>query len=95
MKADYVIVHANELLTMRGFSSKPKIRDELEDLGIIKDGAVAIRGGKIVAVGTTRDVLNRIEGKYEVIDASGMIVTPGFVDSHVHLVFAGSREDEM
>ncbi len=95
VKADYVIIHANELLTMRGFSNRPKVREELSDPGIIRDGAVAIKGDKIVAVGTTKEVLDRVEGKFETIDASGMTVTPGFIDGHVHLIFAGSREDEM
>ncbi len=95
VRADYVIIHANELLTMRGFSNRPKVKEELQDPGVIKDGAVAIKDGRIVAVGTTRDVLDRVEKGFETIDASGMTVTPGFIDAHVHLVFAGSREDEM
>ncbi|MET1101335.1 MAG: imidazolonepropionase [Pyrodictiaceae archaeon] len=95
VKADLVIVHANELLTMRGFSDKPKRRDELKDLGIIRDGAVAIKEDKIVAVGTTREVLDRVEKGFQVIDASGKVVAPAFIDPHVHLVFGCTREDEL
>ncbi len=95
VKADLVIVHANQLLTMRGFSARPKKREELRDLGIISDGAVAIRGSEIVAVGTTREVLDRVEKGFEVIDASGKLVAPAFVDPHVHLVFGCTREDEL
>lgn len=95
LNADLVIIHANELLTMKGFSKKPKVGDEMEKLGIIRDGAVAIKGDKITAVGTTKDVLNKLRKGFEIIDASGKVVSPGFIDAHVHLVFAGTREDEL
>jgi len=94
-KADFAIINANELATLRGKNDRPRIKEELNDLGVIKDGAVAVKDGKIVAVGTTKEVLSKLEKGYEVIDASGKLVTPGLVDSHVHLVFAGSREEEL
>jgi 5-methylthioadenosine/S-adenosylhomocysteine deaminase len=50
---------------------------------IIADGAVAITGDRIVAVGPTEDVLRDHEVR-ETIDASGMAIMPGFVDSHAH-----------
>ena len=95
MKADFAIVHANELVTLKGKSSKPQVREEMNDLGIIKDGAIAVKEGKIVAVGTTKQILGQLEKKFEAIDASGKLVTPGLIDPHVHLVFAGSREEEL
>jgi len=94
-KADFVIVNANELVTLNGTSSSPQTKDEMSDLRIIKDGAVAAKNGKIVAVGTTKEVLSRLEKGYEVVDASGKLVTPGLIDPHVHLVFGGSREEEL
>lgn len=78
---DLVIVHASQLLTIRG-----------PGLGIIQDGAVAIEGGRIVRVGETSQVLREFEG--EVIDAKGQVVMPGWVDPHTHLVFAGFRDRE-
>ena len=68
----------------------------MESLGVVEDGAVAAREGRIVAVGTTGDVASRVElreGSVE-IDAAGKVVMPGFVDAHTHPVFVGSREDE-
>ena len=87
-----VLVHADELATLGGGKGRPRIRDEMNDLGLVNDGAVAVDDGKIVAVGRTQEVLDRIGRGYEVVDVSGKLVTPGLIDSHVHLVFAGSRE---
>ena len=94
MRADLVIVNAEELLTLSGYKG-PRSRDALRDLSIIRDGAVAIRDGVIVLVGRTDDVLGRLEGGYEIIDAEGRVVAPGFIDPHVHLVFNDTREDEL
>ncbi|MFX1513240.1 MAG: imidazolonepropionase [Promethearchaeota archaeon] len=95
IEADFVILHANELLTIKGASQKAKISDEMKDLGIIQDGAVAVKDGKIVAVGSTREVLSLLKKGFDKIDATGKLVTPGLIDPHVHLVFAGTREDEL
>ncbi len=95
MEVDFVIIHANELITLKGSKIKPKVNEEMNDLGIINDGAVAVKNGKISLVGTTDDVLNELENDYSIIDASGKLVTPGLIDPHVHLVFAGTREEEL
>ncbi|HEY7627476.1 MAG TPA: imidazolonepropionase [Ilumatobacteraceae bacterium] len=61
-------------------------------LDIIEDGAVAIRDGKIVAVGTTADVLaEHGDAGVPTIDASGRCVMPGLVECHSHPLFAGER----
>ncbi len=95
MSEELFIVHASEMLTMRG-PCRPRIKGEMSDLGIIRDGAVYIRDGLIEAVGESPDIL-RDNGAHgvDVIDASGKTVMPGFVDPHTHLVFAGSREFEL
>jgi imidazolonepropionase len=63
------------------------------DLGIIADGAVAIRNGRVVAVGPSARLRAQI-GAAERLDAGGRVLMPGFVDPHTHLVWAGERAAE-
>jgi len=92
-KVDILIVNASELITLAGGNEKPRIGREMRELGVIKGGCVAIKDGRVVAVGRTVDVRKTVRAE-TVINASGKTVMPGFVDPHTHLVFAGSREDE-
>jgi imidazolonepropionase len=92
-KLDLLLVNANELVTLSGDNQKPRIGKQMLDIGIIRDGGLAIKDGRIVAVGKTTDVAKAFKAE-NVISAKGKIVLPGFVDPHTHLVFAGSREDE-
>ena len=55
-----------------------------EGLGTIEDGAVAIQGEDIVAVGPTDKIAKGYSGAEKVIDARGKAVLPGFVDGHIH-----------
>lgn len=93
---DMVILNASELLTVRGASHAPKLREELNELGIIENGGVAIRGNQIVAVDTTKNIKRLVKpGSHpQVIDANKQTVMPGLIDPHAHLAFAGSRERE-
>ena len=91
--ADLLVVNAEELLTLAGGGQEPRTGKQMRDLGIIRDGALAVREGRIIAVGKTREVTRAFRGA-TVISANGKVVLPGFVDPHTHLVFAGSREDE-
>ncbi len=92
-KLDLLIVNANELVTLSGENQKPRTGRQMREIGIIRDGGLAIKDGRIVAVGKTTDVTKAFKAE-NVISANGKIVLPGFVDPHTHLVFAGSREDE-
>ena len=65
----------------------------MRDVGLITNGAVAVAAGRIAAVGTTTEILREFEAE-NTIDAKGMVVCPGFVDPHTHIVFAGDRLDE-
>lgn len=97
MRADLIIKNAGQLVTSTGFSQRPKIKSELSELDVIVDGALAVAGDKIISVGTTSKVLGEIESDSttKVIDAQGKVVLPGLVDAHTHLIFGGSRENEL
>ncbi|MBQ6857019.1 MAG: imidazolonepropionase [Lachnospiraceae bacterium] len=87
------IRHASELVTCKG--PAPKKGKDMADIGLIADGGVLIHDDKIFAVGTTEELDNMVNmDEYEVIDATGKTVMPGFVDSHTHFIFGGYRANE-
>jgi imidazolonepropionase len=93
-----LLVNISQLLTLRSTSlnSGPRRGPALQELGIIKDGAVLCSGGKIVFACKTKDALRdpwlkRNRKKIVEIDCAGQVVLPGFVDSHTHPVFATPR----
>jgi len=91
---DLLIYNSAQLLTLAG-PARPRVGREMEDLGNIPNGAIAIHAGKILETGTTSDLVQKYPDAATQIDAHGKLILPGFVDSHTHLVFAGSREHEM
>jgi imidazolonepropionase len=85
---------AEQLLTLAG-PPVPRRGKALWDLGLIPGGGVLTQGDQLVRIGTTPDVEGEARRlKAEVIDCRGRVVMPGFVDSHTHLVFAGSRVED-
>jgi len=88
-----LITGISQLLTLRGSSARRGA--SLSKLGIVRDGAVLVRDGRIAAVGTRRTVEARSESKKaEKLDIGGRVAFPGFVDSHTHLIHAASRAEE-
>jgi imidazolonepropionase len=66
------------------------------DAGLVADGAVAVSGHLVAWVGSDTALEGAVDLKgAEMIDAGGRLVTPGLVDSHTHLVFAGERAGEL
>jgi imidazolonepropionase len=61
--------------------------------GQITDGAVAARDGRVVFVGPRADLPHALSAR-ETIDCEGRWITPGLIDCHTHLVYAGHRADE-
>jgi len=92
MRADLIITNAGQLVTCVS-PNGTKRGDAMRDVGLIANGAVAIRDGKIVGAGRTDDLEREFEAD-QVIDAEGRVVCPGFVDPHTHIVFGGDRLDE-
>ena len=92
---DILIINASELITLRG-PRRARTKQEMSDLAIIRDGAVAVSNGVIVDVGSTDGIMREHDATgIERLDASDKTVMPGFVDPHTHLVYAGSREFEL
>jgi len=98
LSAPLLLVNTGQLLTLRSDSGRPGPRrgPELQELGIIHDGAVLCVGGKIVSIGTTKDALGdpwlkKHHKKVTEIDCAGQVVVPGFIDSHTHPVFVSPR----
>jgi imidazolonepropionase len=87
------IVNIGQLVTLAG-PPRPRIGPELRDLRLVSDAAMLIEDGRIAAAGTYAELLPHIPPHAMVIDAGGRCVTPGFVDAHTHLVFAGNRAHE-
>ena len=68
--------------------------DEAGGIGHLPDAALAIRGGRIAWVGT-REQLQAISWSAPVVtEARGLWITPGLIECHTHLVYAGDRSNE-
>ena len=87
-----LLVVGSQLVTLAG-AGRPRTGTEMCDVGAISDGAMLVRDGRIAAIGLRADV-EPLAKDAEVFDAGGRLVTPGFVDAHTHLVFAGNRANE-
>jgi imidazolonepropionase len=89
-----LITGASQLLTLRGRGPR-RGAAVMRNLGIVKNGAVLVRDGLIVAVGTRHKVeAHPLARAAEKFDAGGRVVLPGFVDCHTHLIHAASRAEE-
>jgi imidazolonepropionase len=86
MRNTILVRGARQLLTMRGLAH-PRRGTALQELGLIQNGSVLIRDGRILAVGQGRRVENLAEARDAIeVDATRRVVLPGFVDSHTHLI---------
>ena len=89
-----LIKNAAQLVTPIRLSQTEEYR--MGELLIIEDGSVAIHDKKIVAVGTTSELSQKLDGEKPktIIDAAHKVVMPGFVDCHTHPIFLDTRENE-
>jgi imidazolonepropionase len=93
MPGSVAVVNIGQLVTLAG-PKRPRVGAELRELGIIPDAALLVENDRIAAAGSYADLRSRIPRNAIVIDAGARCVTPGFVDAHTHMVFAGNRADE-
>lgn len=90
-KVDLIINNAGQLITCASKTAKKGA--EMQELGVIENGAVAINEDVIVAVDTTDNITQNYIAQ-EIIDAEGNVVIPGFVECHTHLIYGGNRLNE-
>lgn len=91
VEADLLIHSAAQVVTCA--SDVPKRGAAMQDVGIISQGAVVVKDGRILAIGPTESMRERYSAA-QIIDASGKVICPGFVDPHTHVVYAGDRLGE-
>ncbi len=90
---DLVVKNAAQLVQVSRSNERQKRGAAMRDLAMIPGGALVARDGRIDWVGPSAE-LPPVPANAHVIDAAGKTVVPGLVDSHTHLIFAGTREDE-
>ncbi|MCB0623318.1 MAG: imidazolonepropionase [Saprospiraceae bacterium] len=86
-----LIHHIRELVGLRPTPAGPLRGAALGELSTISDAFLLIEGDRIAAFGPMSEAPPRADLS---IDANGQLLFPAWVDSHTHLVFAGSREGE-
>jgi imidazolonepropionase len=86
-KIDLLISNAAEAVTNTG--------EGAAGIAVLTNAWIAIKDEKIVGVGSEKEINADFDtSKSKIIDATGKVVAPGFVDSHTHLVFNGTRVEE-
>jgi imidazolonepropionase len=97
IQASTVIRNIGQLVTV----AQQSIEGASGVLQVISTSAIAVHDGVIVWIGSDDQIERVFESDLRsendgisIIDAQGVLVTPGFVDSHTHLVFAGDRSEE-
>jgi imidazolonepropionase len=88
-----LVSNCSQLVTLAG-PRRARRGGEMRELAVIPDGAMLVQDGRVARIGTRQEVQAEAGGCYELVDAGGRVVLPGFVDAHTHPVFAGTRADE-
>ncbi|MDO5717363.1 MAG: imidazolonepropionase [Tissierellia bacterium] len=87
-----IIKNANQIASPIG--NAKRCGHEMSEIKVIEDAAIIIDDGIIKKIDKCENLdFSQYDG-YEIIDASGKTVLPGFVDSHTHFIFGGYRDDE-
>ncbi|WP_141430499.1 imidazolonepropionase [Bacillus sp. 03113] len=92
------IKNASQVITVSGGSTKPKTGQEMSEIGVIENGSVVVEDEKIIFVGSDSEAekyINTLKKPLTTMNAEGKVLTPGLIDPHTHIVFAGSREKEL
>jgi imidazolonepropionase len=88
----HLFTHIKELVQVRESTTPPLKGEQMKELPSIKDAFLVIDNDQIIDYGPMSSYIP-IEG-VKAVDKPNSIITPGYVDSHTHLVFAATREAE-
>src|SRR5260221_13060223 len=88
------IINIRQLVSVASGGRCFKAGNDMKSLGCIENAAVLIEHDQFSWIGRMEDLTMSSLGESDVLDCLDSVVMPGFVDSHTHTVFAGSREEE-
>ena len=96
VSADLLVTDIGELATLAK-GPVPRVGSAAEELGIVRDAAFAVAGGRFVWIGRQRALGRsvRLRAGGRRLSAEGGVVVPGLVDAHTHVLFAGNRSFEL
>ena len=89
-----LISNIKQLVTVDSGGRPIKSGRSMRDIGVLENASVLVENGIISWIGNASDFTNTLEPDAEVLDGSPYVALPGFVDSHTHALFGGSRENE-
>ncbi len=85
---------ASDLTTVWRNARLATLSEEASGLGLTPAGAVAARNGRIAYAGPEAGLPAALSNGADVVDCQGRLITPGLIDCHTHLVYAGNRANE-
>jgi imidazolonepropionase len=89
-----LIKNIKQLVTVNSNGLPFKSGKDMRDLDVIENATVLIQNGLFNWIGPSVEFTQTVDENIDIIDGSNLVGLPGFVDSHTHLLFAGTREDE-
>lgn len=89
---DLIVYNTSTLITMAG---GPRRGSEMKNVEAIEKGWFAVTNGVFSHIGSGEYDTSIVGEETLLLDASGLLITPGLVDAHTHLVHGGSREHEL
>jgi imidazolonepropionase len=89
-----LLKNIKQLVTVAGNGKNCKSGKEMRELGVLEHASVFIEDGVIRWVGAADTFTGDLDREADIVDASSLVALPGFVDSHTHALFAGTRENE-
>ena len=89
-----LIKNIHQLVTVRADGDPSRSGLSMQDVGVLERADVLIEDGLFRWIGPTGTLKSTLKEDADVLDATGIVALPGFVDSHTHLLFGGTREHE-